>query len=974
MKKLIILVPLVLLQICSGFSQTSNIGFELSSAGAYTASNSISGWTLSSQTASCGTSSVWTPGSTEFSIVSTPVLSFPTIGNIGNSPLGGTKVARLNNSSGNSSRNKAAYTFSVNAFTYMMQCAIAGVWEGAASHQCCEQTGFQIVLKNSSGNVLACLNYSFSPGIGRANANSTFSTSSTTMWSNWQTKYFDLVPFVGSLITVEVISTDCAFGDHFGTLFFDATLGMVTNCVVGPCVSPLPLGSTVNYCNGSGIAQLIAPFGYVSYQWIAPMTGSVAAPQGSMATLTVTNPVANSVYSVVMHTYSGCAFVSTIAIVPTTVAIVASGSNSSCVGGASGSATVATNGSGTGYNYAWYNSTNSLVGTSYTIENLSSGIYSVVVTAAGSQSASCGIAISTITIGTNTNNFSQLLKPFCNNGDAYLCAGTGTNYQWYSNSAAISPSAGGTIPCYTITNPSNLSTMVVGFTTPFGCRDSVQYTLVSVAPGSLSLVSNPLICSGATNGSITLNMIPSSGSQPGLNFFSVISTGTTSSYSSSVNLSSSNTFTAGNLSAGGTYSVNAFDGSCKYSTTFSVTPFVFNYSLTPSGSPTLCQGNSIPAGVSFSTSPSLSQYSYSWSPTTFLIGGAGNYQNTIITPTVASGASATLIYTVVVTPSLINCPQTKTLAIVIANPQTPAITPVPDLCPDSPIYTIQTTPPGGSFISSSPALTSNGLITPTLASFGTNTFVYSQAIGTCVASASGSFFINTPPLIFISGATTLCEGLYTTLLANGASTYTWSNLVTTPFTTVNPIVTTIYSVTGTDALTNCSSMKTITVTVLPKPVLNITGDTLICEGESTTLTAGGANLYFWNTGTNTSTLSVSPSANTSYSVTGSNLPGNCTASMAVQINVTDCTGLSEVNTPVNTCQIFPNPTEGVFQIKNDELLTITILDCFGKIIMQSQFNIGNHTVDLGDTPDGIYLIKLSRGSESTFFKLIKSEK
>jgi hypothetical protein len=851
----------------------------------------------------------------------------------------------------------------------MMDCAVAGVWEGATSHQCCAQTGFQITLKDQSGNILTCSNYSYAPGIGCASANATFSTSSTTAWTNWQLRSFGLSAWAGSLVTVEVSATDCAFGDHFGTLFFDAYIALSTYWP-SPGLSQC---NPVNYCNGSNIAQLNAPIGYSSYQWISPFSGSVAAPQGTLSTLTVTNPVANSVYSVVLQSASGCAFISTLAIVPGSVSILASGSNSSCAGGASGSATVATCGSATGYNFAWYNSTNSLVGTSYTVNNLSPGIYSVVVTAAGSESVNCGIASYTITIGTNTNTLKQELKPYCNNSAVYLSYPGGTNYQWYNNLTAISPSLGGTASSYTVSNPTNLSIYYLKYTSLQSCQDSIKITLVSVSPGTLSLASNPSVCPGAMNGSVTLNMFPASGAPQGSNWYTMISTGTTPVYNVSINPGASNTFTAGGLVAGGTYSINAFDGVCKYNKSFTISPYLFDYTLTPGNTPTVCSGDAILANINFAVPPALSQYTYSWIPGTFLFGANSN--NAIIVPTVVPGGSAMINYTVIVTPSLINCPLSKTMAIVVANPLTPSISPIPNLCSNSSNYTIQVQPAGGIFVNgSSIAIDVNtGVLTPSLAATGLNTFTYANSIGTCVAQSTSTFYINSPPQISISGGTTICEGQSTTLTASGANSYSWSNLVTNPVITVSPNTTSVYLVTGTDVSSNCSSTGSVTVTVFPNPTLSVSGDTTICVGEITILNVTGANTYSWNTGNITSSLSVSPGQSTQYTVAGTNLQGNCTSTMQVQVMVSACLGVENISAGFFAVHIFPNPNQGIFYLENERCISVSIADVYGKVIFESNFEAGAHTIDLSSNSSALYLLKAFDSSNSKVFKLIKSD-
>lgn len=104
-----------------------------------------------------------------------------------------------------------------------------------------------------------------------------------------------------------------------------------------------------------------------------------------------------------------------------------------------------------------------------------------------------------------------------------------------------------------------------------------------------------------------------------------------------------------------------------------------------------------------------------------------------------------------------------------------------------------------------------------------------------------------PPLVSISGGTTICAGQSTTLNATTSggsgtySTYTWNNsLGTGTSKTVSPVTTTTYIVTVTDSK-GCTGSFSITVTVNPKPTVSITGASAVCVGSTTTLspTTGG---------------------------------------------------------------------------------------------------------------------------------------
>ena len=60
--------------------------------------------------------------------------------------------------------------------------------------------------------------------------------------------------------------------------------------------------------------------------------------------------------------------------------------------------------------------------------------------------------------------------------------------------------------------------------------------------------------------------------------------------------------------------------------------------------------------------------------------------------------------------------------------------------------------------------------------------------------------------------------------------------------------------------------------------------TAICNGQTSVITASGANTYSWNTGGNTASITVTPSSTTTYSVTGTSTAG-CTGTATVSVTV-----------------------------------------------------------------------------------------
>lgn len=159
----------------------------------------------------------------------------------------------------------------------------------------------------------------------------------------------------------------------------------------------------------------------------------------------------------------------------------------------------------------------------------------------------------------------------------------------------------------------------------------------------------------------------------------------------------------------------------------------------------------------------------------------------------------------------------------------------------------------------------------------TYTVKLSSANG-CTNTAQATITVLNPTnSINIAGTTTICPGQSTTLTASGGSGYLWnpcSSGCHSSSIVVSPTVTTTYTLTGTN-LCGTASTKTITVVVNPPAPVTVNSAT-ICSGNSVTLTASGAVTYTWNPGALTgSSVVVSPTVTTNYTVVGANANG-CT--------------------------------------------------------------------------------------------------
>jgi hypothetical protein len=121
--------------------------------------------------------------------------------------------------------------------------------------------------------------------------------------------------------------------------------------------------------------------------------------------------------------------------------------------------------------------------------------------------------------------------------------------------------------------------------------------------------------------------------------------------------------------------------------------------------------------------------------------------------------------------------------------------------------------------------------------------------------------------------TVTCTMPSATLNATGTGTYRWSTTATTSSITVTPLSNTAYVISVTAANGCVGSDEVIVYVNKTAPTANAGADvTITCITPSATLSVSGTGTYVWSTAATTSSITVSPVINTTYSVviTGSN--------------------------------------------------------------------------------------------------------
>jgi gliding motility-associated-like protein len=274
--------------------------------------------------------------------------------------------------------------------------------------------------------------------------------------------------------------------------------------------------------------------------------------------------------------------------------------------------------------------------------------------------------------------------------------------------------------------------------------------------------------------------------------------------------------------------------------------------------------------------------SYSWS------NGVNTASNTV-SPNVTS------TYTVTVYDN--GCSATDQLTVTVhPNPVITATANPTSICVGSNATVSATSSVGGTTYSWNQGLGVGASHTVSPTTTTTYTVTGTSAAG-CSGTADVQLTVNPTPVLTPSATSqTICQGNNTTISVSSnqaGTTYTWNQgLGAGANHTVSPTTTTTYTVTGTTG-SGCTATADITITVNPNPTITATANpTSICLGSNSIVSATssvGGTTYSWNQGLGAGqSHTVSPTVNTTYTVTGTSAAG--------------CTGTSNITVTVN-----PNP-------------------------------------------------------------------
>lgn len=466
-------------------------------------------------------------------------------------------------------------------------------------------------------------------------------------------------------------------------------------------------------------------------------------------------------------------------------------------------------------------------------------------------------------------------------------------------------------------------------------------TSLSVINLSTTVSHSNVLCFGQSNGSASISTIGGSG-----NYTTYWSNTTTS-------------VTGLSTLAAGVYSITLIDqaNQCSITKSFTITqPPLMTLQLAASAEACIGQSVYVVSNVSGGT-PVIN---YAWNT------GAINPFITV-TQTLAG----TSVYTCTINDAN-NCSLSQTVsATFYAYPPLSCLGAT--VCNGDPILlqasgaTTYTWIPGGSN-SSTLALSPSANLNYTLS--GTNAI--------CMSSTLVSVLVNPLPVLHVNASSPVCEGQSILLSSSTHANYFWSGPNSFVSSLQNPILNNvipaqsgIYSLTVTD-LNNCSTTKTLQLVVNASPLISISGNKILCVGESVTLTASGGINFNWSNALGGNVIVVSPLLSTSYTVSAFDPQFSCSGSAQVLVQVNKCTGIS-VNENDQDLKVLPNPGTGLFTLRSSVNLNYVVLNNMGELILRSEIKEGKSSIDLSAYADGVYYIKCFSSGGTKVLKLLKEK-
>jgi gliding motility-associated-like protein len=352
----------------------------------------------------------------------------------------------------------------------------------------------------------------------------------------------------------------------------------------------------------------------------------------------------------------------------------------------------------------------------------------------------------------------------------------------------------------------------------------------------------------------------------------------------------------------GTYSVSIANA-CGTNPSASVTVTVTPAPLANAGNNAfICAGGSANLGAA-----PVGTNTYSW------VSNPAGFTSIVSNPTVSP--LVTTIYTLTESAGA-GCSKSNSVTVTINSPPNANAGSNATVCAGN-STTIGAAPVTGNTYSwtSNPVGFTSTLSNPVVSPIATTTYTLTESVGTCSKSNTVTITVNPAPNANAGSNASACAGASVTLGAAAVigNTYAWTSnpagftsTVSNP--TVNPLVTTVYTLTETNP-SNCSKSNSVIVTISPAPAAIVGPNDTICSSAQRAI--GGPNVagdtYSWtsNPAGFTSALSnpvVSPTVTTTFILKETN-PAACSKTDSVKITVKGGSSILAYTGPAQTIEL-----------------------------------------------------------------------
>ncbi len=230
-----------------------------------------------------------------------------------------------------------------------------------------------------------------------------------------------------------------------------------------------------------------------------------------------------------------------------------------------------------------------------------------------------------------------------------------------------------------------------------------------------------------------------------------------------------------------------------------------------------------------------------------------------------------------------------------------------------------------------------------------------------------------PTLSINPTSVTICQGTSASLTTTGTATsFTWNTGATTSSIAPSPSVTTTYTVTGYNG--QCTRTATSTVNVLAStPITAVSSSSLICSGQSATLTASPTGTipvltYSWTTGTLGASTVVSPTTTTTYTVYAVN-SNSCVSGNIVTQNVSACTGINGIAVQSSSFGLYPNPSNGDFTVTTPDSFensTVEVYNGLGQLVSRNKVVNSITKINIANEANGVYHVRVMQDGKQVY--------